>query len=69
MTDARSLLLAWAKSEGLAALHNGQATDEQIVDDLLGWLGKRDLVIVERRTIYDDPEHGRSHRMWWEEVG
>ena len=38
MKTAREALLAWAKSEGFAAIHNGTATDEQIVDDLLAFL-------------------------------
>lgn len=46
VTDARDLLLGWAKSEGFAAIHNGQATDEQIVDDLLRWLDEHNLAVV-----------------------
>lgn len=43
---SREILLAWAKSEGFAAIHNGAATDEQIVDDLVKWLEFHGLAIV-----------------------
>lgn len=43
---AREVLLAWAKSEGFAAIHNGGATDEQIVHDLVRWLMDHGMIIV-----------------------
>ena len=43
---AHEVLLAWAKSEGFAAIHNGEATDEQIVDDLMAWLAARNVALV-----------------------
>lgn len=43
----REVLIAWASSEGFAAVHNGTATDEQIVDDLLKWLREHGLAIVD----------------------
>lgn len=48
MNDAavRALLLGWAKSEGFAAIHNLQATDEQIVDDLLKWLDEHHMSLT-----------------------
>lgn len=42
----REILIAWAASDGFAAIHNGAVTDEQIVDDLLAWLYDHDLHIV-----------------------
>lgn len=42
---AREVLLAWAKSPGFAAIHNGQATDEQIVDDLIAYLRANDFAV------------------------
>lgn len=52
MSSPREILVAWASSEGFAAVHNGAATDEQIVDDLLKWLATHGLAIVEA------PAHG-----------
>jgi hypothetical protein len=49
----RAVLIAWAKSEGFAAVHNGVATDEQIVDDLLAYLDKRGFDVVERNKTFD----------------
>ena len=51
LMNPREFLLAWAKSEGFAALHNGAATDEQIVDDLLKWLDEHGLVIVDGEDL------------------
>jgi hypothetical protein len=45
---ARDVLVAWAKSEGFAAIHNGAATDEQIVDDLLAYLDERGFRVEQR---------------------
>jgi hypothetical protein len=49
--SARSILIAWAQSEGFAAVHNGGATDEQIVDDLLAYLDRSELEIVARDAV------------------
>lgn len=43
---ARPILIAWAQSEGFAAVHNGAATDEQIVDDLLSYLEERGFGVL-----------------------
>lgn len=51
MNSAREVLTAWAKSEGFAAIHNGAATDEQIVEDLLRWLEKHDMHIFTGRFL------------------
>ena len=46
--SARAILIAWAKSEGFAAVHNGQATDEAIVDDLRLFLYGQGYAVVPR---------------------
>jgi hypothetical protein len=48
---ARAVLIAWAQSEGFAAVHNGAATDERIVDDLLAYLLERGFEVVERDAV------------------
>lgn len=35
---AREAVLAWAASPGFAAMHNGKATNEEVVDNLIEWL-------------------------------
>ena len=52
--NARSVLIAWAQSEGFAAVHNGQATDEAIVDDLLAYLERQGFEVVERYSALLD---------------
>lgn len=48
-TGARETLVEWASSPGFAAIHNGQATNEQIVEDLLKWLDLHDFEIVRKK--------------------
>lgn len=48
---AREVLLAWAKSPGFAAIHNGAATDEQVVDDLVAWLYAHKFELAPRAAV------------------
>lgn len=50
---ARELILAWARSPGFAAIHNGAATDEQIADDLLGFMAKHFMTITPNTGALD----------------
>jgi hypothetical protein len=58
MRSARDVLLAWAKSGGFAALHNGTATNEAIVDDLLTFLEKENRGIAVLREAREAERHG-----------
>lgn len=51
--SAREALLAWAESPGFAAIHKGQATNEQIVDNLLEWLATAGFVIIPSEEFED----------------
>lgn len=61
MRSARDVLLAWAKSGGFAALHNGTATNEAIVDDLLTFLEKENRGIAVLREAREAERHGALH--------
>lgn len=47
----REILVSWANSEGFAAVHNGAATDEQIVDDLLAFRWKQGFIVEEQSVL------------------
>jgi hypothetical protein len=43
--SVREILVAWANSEGFAAIHNGTATNEQIIEDLLKFLWNNGCIV------------------------
>ena len=38
LEQEREIVLTWARSPGFAAIHNSEATDEQIADDFIAYL-------------------------------
>lgn len=48
---AKGLIMQWAKSEGLAAIHNGCGmTAEQIADDFLRLVASRDWILAPKEA-------------------